>query len=89
MNNKVLIRLWVPEIDEVYDLFIPVNEFVWKINQMIVHCVNGLSSGALDKEKKYVLINKTTGVVYSNNSLVIETDIRNATELLLVSLLYY
>lgn len=89
MNNKVLIRLWVPEVDEVYDVFIPVNEFVWKINQMIVHCVNGLSSGALDKEKKYVLINKTTGVVYSNNSLVIETDIRNATELLLVSLLYY
>ena len=89
MNNKVLIRLWVPEVDEVYDVFIPVNEFVWKINQMIVHCVNGLSSGALDKGKKYVLINKTTGVVYSNNSLVIETDIRNATELLLVSLLYY
>ena len=89
MNNKVLIRLWVPEVDEVYDVFIPVNEFVWKINQMIVHCVNGLSGGALDKEKKYVLINKTTGVVYSNNSLVIETDIRNATELLLVSLLYY
>lgn len=89
MNNKVLIRLWVPEVDEVYDLFIPVNEVIWKVNQMIVHCVNGLSSGALDREKKYVLINKTTGVVYSNSDLVIETDIRNATELLLVSLLYY
>ncbi len=89
MNNKVLIRLNVPEIDEVYDLFIPVNEVLWKVNQMIVHCVNGLSSGALDKNKKYVLINKVTGVVYPNSSLVVETDIRNSSELLLVSLLYY
>lgn len=88
-NNKVLIKLNVPEIDEVYDLFIPVNEVLWKINQMVVHCVNGLSSGALDKNKKYVLINKTTGYVYPNSNTVMETDIRNATELLLVSLLYY
>lgn len=89
MNNKVLVRLNVPEIDEVYDVFVPVNEVIWKVSQMIVHCVNGLSSGALDKQKKYILINKTTGFVYSNSSLIIETDIRNATELLLVSLLYY
>jgi len=89
MNNKVLIRINVPEIDESYDLFIPVNEVLWKVSQMIVHCINSLSSGALDKNKKYILINKATGVVYSNSSLIIETDIRNATELLLVSLLYY
>ena len=31
MNNKVLVKLYVPEISQSYDLFIPVNEVIWKI----------------------------------------------------------
>ncbi len=89
MNNKVLIKLIVPEIDETFDLFIPVNEIVWKVKKMIIQCVNGLSSGALDVDKKFVLINKNTGMVYPNNGTILNTDIRNASEILLVSLLYY
>ena len=25
MNNKILVQILIPEIDEVYDLFIPIN----------------------------------------------------------------
>ena len=89
MNDKVLIKIIVPEIDETFDLFVPVNELVWKVKTMIIQCINSLSSGALDVNKTTVMINKNTGYVYPNNTTILQTDIRNGTEILLVCLLYY
>lgn len=84
MKNKVLIRLIVPENDNTYDIFIPVNEFVWKIKKMIIKCINDLG-GSLDQNKEYLLINKVTNQTYQNNEIVINTDIRNTTELVLIT----
>ena len=80
MNNKVLIKLIVPEIDETFDLFIPVNELIWKIKKLAAKAINDLTGGSLDLEKDYVLINKNNNTIYDNNAVVINTDIRNATE---------
>lgn len=85
MNNKVLIKLIVPEIDETFDLFIPVNELIWKIKKLAAKAINDLTGGSLDLEKDYVLINKNNNTIYDNNAVVINTDIRNATELLFIS----
>lgn len=84
MNNKVLIRLLVPELDMNFDLFIPVNEIVWKIKKLIVKSISDLANVNLDIQKEYVLINKDSSRIYQNNEIVIETDIRNATELILL-----
>ncbi len=84
MNNKVLIKLIIPEIDESFDVFIPVNEMVWKIKKMLVKCVADLTGSNLDLEMEYILMNKTTSRIYGNNEIVIETDIRNGTELLIM-----
>ena len=85
MNNKVLIKIIVPELDESYDLFIPVNEVIWKIIKLVTKSISDLSGGDLDLEKEYMLINKETSLVYDNNAILIDTDIRNATELILLS----
>ena len=85
MKNKVLVKIIVPELDYETDLFIPVNEVLWKIKALVVMAIADLSSGALDKEGHYSLINKETGQVYNSNSILIDTDIRNATELILIS----
>lgn len=85
MKNKVLIKLIVPEINTSYDLFIPVNELVWKVNKLIVKAVSDLSNGALDTTKPYLLINQSTGKIYQNNDIIINTEIRNSTELILLS----
>ena len=84
MNNKVLIRLLVPELDMNFDLFIPVNEIVWKIKKLIVKSISDLANVNLDIQNEYVLINKDSSRIYQNNEIVIETDIRNATELILL-----
>ncbi len=85
MKNKVLIKLIVPEIDFTFDLFIPVNEMIWKVKKLIVKSISDLTGGALDISKEYVLINKLTSLIYPNNATVINTDIRNASELLLLT----
>ena len=84
MKNKVLIRLIVPDIDSDFDIFIPVNEIIWKIKKMALKCVNDLSKSNFDLDKEYVLLNKTTSRIYTNNEVVIDTDIRNGTELLII-----
>lgn len=85
MKNKVLVKLIVPEIDSTYDVFIPVNELVWKIKKLIVKSVNDLSNSALKIDAEYILMNKQTSQIYENNITVFHTDIRNATELILLS----
>ena len=86
MNNKILIKLIIPELNEIYDIFIPVNEFMWRINKLLIKAVSDISNGALDISKNYILINKITGKIYHNNDIILNTDIRNGSELVLFSM---
>ena len=83
MENKVLIKLTVPSIKESFDLFLPVNEITWKIKKMLIKSISDLSSIALDDNKEYILLNKDNCHIYHNNEIIIDTDIRNGTELLI------
>ena len=85
MNNKVLVKLIVLEIDESFDVMIPVNEVVWKVKEMMVKSINRLLGINMAINSSYVLINKTTARIYKNNEIIYNTDIRNATELILVN----
>lgn len=86
MINKVLIKLYVPELDYTFDIFVPVNEVIWKIKKLILKSVYDLTGGSIDISKEYVLINKNTSKYYDNNSVLVNTDIRNATELIILSI---
>lgn len=85
VENKVLIKLIVPEIDEIFDVFVPVNELIWKIKKMLVKSVIDITNCSLSLDSNYVLLNKQTGRIYNNNDILIDTDIRNAYELILFS----
>lgn len=82
--NKVLVKVIVPELDETFDIFIPVNEMMWKVKRLILKSIYDLTGGAIDIDKDYAFINKNTSQCYNNNVTVINTDIRNATELVIL-----
>ena len=86
MMNKVLIKLYVPTLGENYDIYIPVNEMVWKVNRLIVKLINDMSNDNFSIDRDYALINIDTGMIYNNNDIIINTDIRNASRLLLVEI---
>ena len=84
MENKVLIKLLFPELEKNYDIYIPVNEVVWKIKVLLLKCISDLSDIKLN-ENEYIMLNSETGNIYKNNDIVINTDIRNGSEIILIS----
>lgn len=85
MDNKVLVKVVVLELDSSYDIFIPVNEQIWKIGRLVAKSIYDLSGLLYNPEiDKYVFVNKNTGLIYENNTIVYDSNIRNGTELLMV-----
>lgn len=85
MNNKVLIKVYTPEYNKSYDIFIPVNELVWKVAKLMMKCISDINNINSDLKKEYLLINQKTNEIYNNNVIIRETDIRNGTELVLIA----
>ncbi len=85
MDNKVLVKLFAVEYGKTFDLYIPVNYLVWKINKLIMKCVADLCDVSINLRKEFLLINKNTNKIYPNNSIVREEDIKNGTELIIIS----
>ena len=85
MKNKVLVKLVFPELDDTFDIFIPVNEIMWKVKKLVLKSISDLSNVPIDLDANYVLINKKSGKIYGNNEVIINTDIRNASELIMFS----
>lgn len=84
MKNKILIKLSVPEIDEEYDIFIPINKRIGNIILLINKAITEFSNGEYILKDIYSLYNKETGARYDERLLVRETDIRNGTNIVLM-----
>ena len=85
MEHKVLVKIYVPEIEEIYEAYIPVNKTVDEVSRLLNQLVNNLSSGAFPAKKTAHLCNRYSGAPYDRIALVRNTDIRNDTELILLS----
>ena len=72
LGNKVLIKLIVPELDNTFDIFIPVNEIIWKVKKLIIKSIYDLTGGALEVNREYTLINKLNSMEYDNNAIIIK-----------------
>ena len=84
MEYKVYIRLFVPEIEDSYEAFIPINKTVGEITVLLNQLVSNLS-GVYPQDKNIILYNRRTGTPYSRGVLVRDTDIKNGTELTMIS----
>lgn len=82
--NKVLIKLYVPKIEEQYDIWIPINRRIYSIIELLIKAVNELSSGNYTPSQKPLLYDKLTAKAYDINITVLESNIRNGTELVLI-----
>lgn len=82
MNNKVLVKIILESSSDNYDLFIPVNEYIWRIKKLIVKSLTNKT----DNNDIYILVNADTGQIYDDNLIVLNTDIRNGSELLFLNI---
>lgn len=85
MKDKVLIKLHAIEYGRIFDVYIPVNYLVWKITKLLMKSIGDICDLNIDLKKEYILINKRTNEIYQNNTIIRQSDIRNGTELIIIS----
>ena len=84
MEYKVLVKLFVPEIEETYEAYIPINRTVGHVVLSLNQLINSIS-GIYPLNQNLLLYNRRTGVPYDRGLLVRDTDIRNGTELVMIA----
>ena len=83
MKNKVLVKLLVPSLNCEYEVFIPVNERINKVKELLVKCIADLSDSDFDTNKIYSLLDPDSGTIYDSRLSVRDTNIKNAKKLIL------
>lgn len=84
MKNKVLVHLLVPEIDESYDIFIPINIRIGTVIKLLNKSLVELTNNIYQEKKNRKLYNMLDSTAYSINDLVRNTNIRNGTTVILM-----
>jgi len=84
MNNKVLVKLYVPTIEKSFDIWIPINKRICNIISLCVKAVNDFSRGYYKPDKLPILFDKETAIPYDVNLIVKDSTIRNGTELIMM-----
>ena len=82
--NKVLVKLYVPTIEEQYDIWIPGDRKIYSAIKLISRTINELTYGEYNPKKLPVLYDKKTGEVYDINKTIEEVEIKSGSELILI-----
>ncbi len=84
MKNKVLIELSVPNIFSAYEVYIPINERVDKVIEMLLRGIEDITNLTIPNKDKFILMNAFSGKVYNYVEIIRNTDVRNGTKLVLI-----
>lgn len=80
---KFLVLLYVPQIDEEFEIFIPSNKSVAGVINLLEEAISGLISEDFSVDYQRYLYNKDTGEIYNLESFIHELSITNGTKLIL------
>lgn len=84
MKNKVLTEIYIPSIDEKYNIYLPLNKNIAEIITLIGKSVGELKRIDNINYNNFSLYNKDNGILYSPEKLIRETNIRNGTRLIMM-----
>ena len=84
IKNKIFVELIVPELEETYDILIPINKRVGSVIKLLNKAIYEINDGEFTVNNKAGLYNRDTGIRYDINNIIRETDIRNGTILVLL-----
>lgn len=85
MKNKVLVSISIPEIDIVYDVYLPINKKIGNIINLLNKTISELTDGEYELSKCNSLYNVDTKEKYQSDVLLANTNIRNGSSLILLS----
>lgn len=82
--DKILVKVYIPMLGEIYDVWIPYNKKIYEVIGLLVNAINDLNNQKYNPVKIPILYDKQTGEEYDINSSLKDTNIRNGTEVILI-----
>lgn len=82
--NRVLIRVYVPLLEKKYDVWVPINKSVYEIIISLIKGINSINKIEYDMEEIPNLYDKESSEIYNINSKIIDTNIRNGSEVIIL-----
>lgn len=83
MDFKVLVNVYVPEIEYNFEFYIPVNKYLNEVLLILNSAINEITHGEYPIKDDLHLCNRRTGESYELGKYVRNTDINNGTQLVL------
>lgn len=84
MNDKLLVYIYVPNIGQKYNVFVPINIKVGALKKYVEKTVNELSDNNLFNCGTLLIRNKINNSIYNADDFISNTDIKNGTKLVLL-----
>lgn len=82
--DKVLVKLYVPMLEKIYDVWIPSHRRIYNVIVLLVKAINELNDNCYKPTKMPMLYDKLTAESFDINLTVKETTIRSGTEIILL-----
>ena len=82
--DKILVKLYVPTIEKIYDVWLPINKKVHTIIYLLTKAINDLNDGSFNSKNLPQLYDRLTAEKYDISLTIKETNIRNGTEIVLI-----
>lgn len=84
MNNKLLVTVIVPLLEEKYEVFIPISKRVSDIIKLLEKALKEMTNGYYPNKEDSVIIDAESGNVFDVNITVKETKMINGSKIILL-----
>lgn len=85
MNNKILIEVIVPLLEENFEIYIPINKRISTVIKLIEKSLNEITNGYYPAQKENsVIIDEESGSVFDVNLTVKESKMINGSKIILI-----
>ena len=84
MKNKVLTEIYIPQIDEKYNIYLPLNKNIAEVITLIGKSIAEMKRLDTIDYNSFSLYNGETGLVYPADKIIRESNIRNGTRLIIM-----
>ncbi len=84
MNNKVFVKILVPEIDKEFDVYLPISKKIGNIINLLTQAISEITNNEIEISNNNRLYNIKTNELYESNVTLFSTNIRNGTKLVLI-----
>ena len=84
MNHKILVELWIPDIDKAYEIFIPINRKIGNIISLLAKALKEETHNEFLVTNRMLLYDGHSGNPYPIDVLVHETNIKQGSRIILM-----